>query len=103
MRAEYHPTVPPLRGAGASLTGAARVFLGPRLAAASRNFRAGFGIVGALAFIEQVGDQGLVHQSLVHGNGENGVVQLDGFYSHALLVLDLCLHDPLKLPNRTPS
>jgi hypothetical protein len=57
------------------------MLLNPGFATSAGHLGPGLGVVGALAPIELIYDQRLVHQGVVHGHVEDGVVQfnrLDG-------------------------
>jgi hypothetical protein len=93
MRAKHNTAVPPLRSADAALTGPAGVFLDPRLASAAGNLASGFGIVGALTLVPLIDNQGLVHQSGVHGHVKDSIIQFDAAYGIACLVFNWKFHN----------
>jgi hypothetical protein len=77
MGSEDNAAVTPLRGSGASLAGAARMLLDPRLAATAGNLGPGLGVMSTVALVALVDDHGLVDQRLIHGNVEDSIVQFD--------------------------
>src|SRR4051812_21012472 len=92
MRAEHHAAMPPLRGAGRTLPGAAGAFLPPRLLAAAPHVCTGLRIVRTLAGVSLLAEHRLLDNSVVRRDTENSIAKIDRLDLLPLQVVYCRLH-----------